>query len=527
MTEPSKILPSSHSIFSSVSDNETTVAQRWLLVCLFFQLIIWTLLPTLLIHGAYVDVLENWEWGRHFQWGYDKDPVVAAWLTYWVLHWTKGAMWTTYLIGQISVTTAVIVMWQLAKRILPPLHALISVSLLITIFFYNIGATELNDDVIQIGLWALTILFFYNAIKEQKNYQWLLVGLTAGLASMDKYFTLMLLLSMFTFLLINQQARTSFKKLGLYLGLLVFFIIVIPNFIWLITHAFVAINYAFDSASFTQSAFTNGLAHFINPLVFIISMLAVVLLLFPILLGSFGNKEKINFYINGFDQQFLLSMFLGPFIYVLLFLLLTGAKFRFVWATPLFNLVGIILIVQLKPALTPKKLRNYFIIVTVFVIVWMLAFLGNITVSPFFRHDLKHRFELYPGKEMALALTQSWHNRYHRPLLYVAGDRELVVYISYYSPDHPQGYFDWNPASSQWIDENDLKNQGGIFVWNNGNNDTVTLDPGIRARFLNVTQPNIFNFNLAFSHWFTHWVTLKEPDPLKLGIAFLPPSNHL
>ena len=46
-------------------------------------LVLWTLLPSLCVGNAFIDVSENVAWGQHFQFGYDKNPYFGAWLTYW------------------------------------------------------------------------------------------------------------------------------------------------------------------------------------------------------------------------------------------------------------------------------------------------------------------------------------------------------------------------------------------------------------------------------------------------------------
>ena len=47
---------------------------RILLVILSGWLVFWTVLPYTALANDFVDVLENIVWGRHFQFGFDKNP---------------------------------------------------------------------------------------------------------------------------------------------------------------------------------------------------------------------------------------------------------------------------------------------------------------------------------------------------------------------------------------------------------------------------------------------------------------------
>ena len=47
---------------------------RILLIILFSWMVFWTVLPCISLANDFVDVLENIVWGRHFQFGFDKNP---------------------------------------------------------------------------------------------------------------------------------------------------------------------------------------------------------------------------------------------------------------------------------------------------------------------------------------------------------------------------------------------------------------------------------------------------------------------
>lgn len=511
--------PSQHSNLNNIEN----LCFKGFIIFLILQFVVWSILPIVIVKGMYVDVAENWEWGRHFQWGYDKDPYFIAWITYYVMRFTNNAPVISYFLSQISVLTAFLAIWRLALRMLPNTYAMLSVLILMLLYFYSFGSVEFNDDVGEIGLWALSILFFHIAINEQKYSQWLLVGLFTGLASIDKYFTLILLLSMLTFLFINFRARQSFKNKGIYTGLLVFLLLVLPNFFWLIKNKFVAISYAFHRASVTRSDFFDFVNHIINPLIFVSSMFVFVVIALLIMRGSFGKKTTQQLQISNDDRQFLYTIFFGPFVFSLSFLIITGAGFHYVWAMPMFNLLGIIVFAWWQPKLTKKNVNFFFIIMAVILFIWIVGFVFLETTFPHILKNRNHRFEFYPGKEIAETLTKAWHDKYHQPLYYAAGKREYVVYITHYSVDHPQGYFEWQPLYSQWIDEKDLRKKGALFVWRPYGGFAVPGD--LLTRFPTLTKPIIFKYDWLFEDWLTKYFGFQKPEPLIVEAAFLPPAK--
>ena len=51
---------------------------RILLIILLSWMVFWTVLPCISLANDFVDVLENIVWGRHFQFGFDKNPYAGA-----------------------------------------------------------------------------------------------------------------------------------------------------------------------------------------------------------------------------------------------------------------------------------------------------------------------------------------------------------------------------------------------------------------------------------------------------------------
>lgn len=495
---------------------------QWFLFFICSQIIIWSLLPIFVVKGTYIDVLENIEWGRHWQWGYDKNPFFGAVVTYLGYLSTNHSINFAFILSQIAVVTSLWAIWQLAKQILPSIYALLSVTLLIVIKYYNLDTTEFNDDVIELALWALSIYCFFLAVKNPTTKHWVFTGIFAALALMTKYYSIMLLFSMFMFLLINHEARKSFFNKNFYIGLLIFCIICLPNIIWLVQHSFVSIDYAFDRANLTKHALTSFSLRFRNVTNFIVTLIGDVLPLIAVAFFCFRKRDQEAASLDSFTWQYLLSMGFGPVFFTLLFILFTGADFRSPWATPLFSLWGILFIAWWRPLLTRKNLFHYTLLISLVFIFWCLFYIYYETIYAF--HG-KGTYEAFPGKTVAKTLTNEWHQRFHTPLPYVAGERLYVVNLTVFSHDHPHGFFEWDQNHSQWIDEKTLKQRGAMFLWNTDDQSHLNMDALRRFPQLKI-QP-IHYFNWEGNSWFVNLFHLKHIPPVAMGVAFLPPENSV
>jgi 4-amino-4-deoxy-L-arabinose transferase-like glycosyltransferase len=487
--------------------NKINHLDLWLYIFISVHVIAWTLVPYLTRFALPMDAMEGTIWGQQFQWGYDKNPFLNGWLTALAVNLADHAEWGVYLFSQLSVAICFWAIWQLGKKILTPMYALIAVLLLEGAQYYNLHAIDFNDNTLELGLWALTALTLYNALQQQKLRDWLLTGIFAGLGMMTKYYTAMLLIVVMLFLVLNPEARRSFKYPTFYAGVAAFLVVIAPHVVWLFYHDFVTVNYALDrvssnsalihhySASFAWEQF----AAFLPPIV-----LALLLTL-----GKRPALASERISISTFDQQFLLYIGLGPYLLTVLLSALTGIKLRAGWGEPLLSLWGIILIAWLQPNITPAKFYRF---VLMFFALMMLT-LG------FYAHNLIYADHPtsanFPGKIIARSITREWHETAHTPLPYVAGSRWLAGNIAFYSTDRPTVYIDWDKKLSPWINEEDLRKKGAVFVWNPALKNEP-LPEIIRQRFTNLGTLKIMHFS---------WMRNKQAQPVVIAVAVLRPAH--
>lgn len=514
--------------------SESLSSANYFYFFILIHLVAWTTIPALVRYNLPLDAIEGTIWGQHLEWGYDKNPFLNGWLTALATFLDGQSGWMIYLFSQISVVTCFYAIWRLAKLILSPLLALISVMLLEGIQYYNFHAIDFNDNTLELGLWALTIYCFYLAlnpatpavkrgnrvrtagiaalnqsITSRFSWAWLGVGFFAGLGMMAKYYTAALLFPMFLFLLLIPENRQRLKTLPPYLGLLVFLIIVLPHIIWLLSHDFITVRYVFERTS-TPASWTN---HIFFPTQFAYQQLQAFLptgILFSLLF--IGKKPLTNtLKISSFDKSFLFFIGIGPFLFTVLLSFLFGIKLRAGWGMPLLSLTPVILFAFVSPRLSKIKIYSLLTFIYIFIFSLLTGYSFSLIRST------TTTSANFPGREIAQLVTKLWHDRYHTPLSYVAGSRWIGGNIAFYSPDHPSVFIEWDKSRSPWINMQELEQNGAIFVWDITGHEK--LSSAVQMLF-----PQLINRSELSFDWKRNYANLP---PIKIGIAILPPKNIL
>jgi 4-amino-4-deoxy-L-arabinose transferase-like glycosyltransferase len=485
----------------------------------FFILIhtlLWTLGPSLLRPTVSHDTLEGITWGLQWQLGYNKHPFLTAWLCAGVTKLFGSVGWPVYLLAQLAISVTFIAVWKLARQILPLRHAFIATLGLEGVLFYNINSFNFTPDTLQSPLWALLSLFFYRALTRQNVINWLCTALFAALCVCTKYQVALLFLPMFLLCLFNPLARKSFAKPGIYYALITFFFLIVPHLIWLYQHHFITLTYASEiSSDYTQNkTFFN---HFHHPLGFIINSIVDVFGLF-ILLWPFYNKNKTQLQLDFFQWQFLIFLGLGPLILSLTLCILTGNYFPPRWSTPYFFASGILAIAYLSPALSKKNLRQF---VTTLILFSSFLFIARMSTLTFIPRSSSDAF--LPNRQIALSLSKLWREKYHIPLPFLAGSNYLVTGVIPYMRDNPTPYLNWKPEDSPWINEKELHQQGGLFIWDEGGYYTWDKESMAHTHLPKMILERFPKLKRIPDYIFYR---LSDNQPVVIGIAILPPDSY-
>jgi len=488
---------------------DSAIARRWLFVTLALHILLWTLIPNFIRHALPMDAAEGAVWGQSLQLGYDRNPWLNAWLTRLAIELGANSDIFVYLFSQLCVGLAFWSVWRLGRKMLSEVQAVVAVLMLEGAQYYTVAAVMFNDNVLELGLWPLLILLFYRAVTLQRKWDWLGVGIVAGLAMMAKYYIALLLFPMFLFLLSNAKARKTFKKPGIYLALLIFCLIILPHVVWLFQHQGVTLSYALNRVDGNQSSTWQD---YQSVLKFAVMQLATFLI--PILLFSFtlGRRKKVatpslikpavNTHEEHFNKAFLWFVGTGSYMITVLLGLVAGWKMYVLWGTPLLSYWGVLLLLYVNPLITKTRFFRFLVAVGVIFVLILSIYSFSILCS---RSATSANF---PAKVFAQQITSIWHNRYSVPLPYVVGDRVLASYVSRYSSDRPHASFSQgHTLVSPWINEQDMRRRGAIFITYNRAFSKEILSEFPSLKIVKIVQVN-----------YVHATAASQPDQILVGI---------
>ena len=472
---------------------------------------LWITLPLFLHHAIPRDSIEGFVWGQHLEWSYDRNPWMNAWLTRaaWLL--TGKSDIAFYALSSFFVGLGFWSVWKIAQLFVTPAKALLSVVLLECCVNYTIFPLEFNDNTIELGLWPLLFLFFYRAIETQKTKAWIITGIIAGLAMMTKYYAPFLFVIMLLYLILYKNARVSFTQKGLYYSLICFIVIITPNMIWLCHHHFLTITYAVDRAYNTLGFWQ---LHIISPIRFFNAQ--TINFILPFLIVLFFSRK--HWHKPHQAPHFLYWVALGPFFLTLLAAIIFGWRLHNGWGAPLVSLWGLLLVCVFQPEISLKKTL---VIGYTIMLLWTAGYAAAITLEKSTAHN-----DNYPAKAIANFATRAWHNRYHKPLKYVAGSRYIAGYVALYSKDHPSVFVSWNKNSSEWINTTKMEKYGALFIVENDNPPTINssqpknkvleFPPRILKKY-----PGLILMPIQYFHYYH--ASKLQAFPVLIG--FLPPQG--
>lgn len=493
------------------------VAPRAILaILLFAQLVLWTLIPTLVQPNPPLDVIEGMTWGREWQWGYHRHPPLQAWLLELTSAATGKATWGFYLLSQIAVAAALWFVWRLAEDILGARGAIVATLPLTGLYYFSAPTPEFNPNILQLPLWAGLGYAFHCALIGGSLGAWLATGVLAALSLYTKYSAALLIACLAAVVVIEPLGRRRLREVGPYLAAGLTFILYAPHLVWLVDHDFMPMAYAVDRARDARSA----IDHLVFPLQFLGGQLLAHAGLAAILTGALlgiGRPPPPRPALRlDVSARYIAYVALGPILIALLSSALLGQRYRTMWGAPFFCFSGLLAAILLPQLQSPASLRRVIISsAAVF-----FAMLAGFTMTQL---GLPHvtgqaRSGHYPGAATAKSLEALWREQVGTELRYVVGATWEAGNAALHMRSRPSVLIGGNWTTSPWVHPEDVARTGALIIWNLDDRRGSSLPTELSRSFSGVrTQPT-----LSFG-----WGTSAKLPPLELGWAIVPPGSRV
>ena len=394
------------------------------------HLILWTLVPSLTNNNLPLDTIEHLAWGSNLDWGFNKHPPAVAFFLE-VFYQIFGAQdWAYYLLSQIFLVITFFVVFKFAEELFKDKTlSLISVLLLVGIYFYNFTTPEFNVNVCQLPFWALSVYYSWKLFDRQqitfKDCFWL--GVFAAIGFLSKYLFIYLLIAIdllfFYAIFIKKYKKFDFKYL---ISLEVFIVLLVPHLIWLTNNDYASITYGLARTGLENSSL---LDHIVYPFIFLGKQIGI---LTPFFIMSFFLIKKFKFKISLKDKKLLFLIFVNLVPVGLMFLtsMLTGSQIRTMWMTPFYLFFGVLIVYIFQAQINLKKLKGF---LSSFIILFIISLFSYAYISIV---ETDKRTD-YPGKEIAIKVQYAWNIDYKEPINVVLGDEWVAGNLSYHLKSRP------------------------------------------------------------------------------------------
>lgn len=492
---------------------------RALLVLGLLQILMWGASAWLAYSSTELDSAEQLSWGTALQLGYWKHPPLPSWIMHGVLALIPPSAVLPLVMTQIGVVIALGLAWCLAREILPPRQAALSVLMTSLILYHNAGADSFNHNTVLLPFQAATTLAFFLAVRRGSMRWWAAAGLFAGLAMLVKYVAAIHFAGLLLYLLLDRSAHHRRTFAGMLVGAVVFALVVSPHVYWLHINGYPPMQYAHS----VMLPLTGIRSAFASVCDFLLTQCYRVIPLLPLLVyvarlrkaEPAKDNHAVGMVISRRDQLFVWIAAVAPLLITIIFSLVSGFKLEARWGANAFLLAGMLAIVVIRPFISADRLKNIMGITLVAHLVLCLGLvLGKSVIAEHFGRRTRSNF---PAAELAQQAERTWRAQTDAPLRYVATDIWLGGNLRASGLPGVSVLVDGDHAKSPWIKQEDVYACGMMVI-----DDEINT---VRAGVPDPQELHALMENAAASgSWTLNWGG-KKYDRRTVRWAYLPPHD--
>ena len=427
------------------------------------QATLWTLMPALFYSAPPGGVPLLLAIGHEFVLGSYLGPPLAFWSG--EIAFRLAGTFGLYALAQACIVVTYWAVFKLGSRIAGTRHALLAVLLMVGVAAFTVPSPNFGPAIMAAPLWALSLLHYWRAVGGGERGYWFLLALDLGLLLLASYAGLILLALMVVFTLAVPRGRQALLNPEPWIALLLFIIVIFPHLAWLKDARDLVIAGLRDPDA----------AGRLPPAVW----LCIALILTHVGLGllvAFASgwprrpREQAPLIdripVEPSARLFVYFFALMPAASAIIIVFASGRLGPLDRIAPLVVLSGLAVVVAAGDRVPLYRERMVsstwlglmvappaLIVFGIALLPWTLAI------------DLKIS---QPANVEGRFFADNFQRRTGKPLNFVTGDVELAPLVALASPSRPHVYFSWAPQRSPWASAADVRKDGGLVVWPDG-----------------------------------------------------------
>jgi len=425
---------------------------------------LWTLVPSLFYAAPPGDVPLVLAVGHEWLPGSPYGPPLAYWLA--EIAFTLGGIVGVYLLSQICVVVTYWAVFTLGRRTLGAAHAAMAILLMAGISVFTVPTLAFDQSVLAMPLTALTLLFAYRALADNRRADWSAAGVTLGLLLLTTYAGLMLLALMTVFVVATAQGRARLGSLGPWIAALAVIIVFAPDLYWLYGAGLNPLSELRTLPNLFMGE--QRLMAWGNLLLLLLFSHAGLVVLAMVAGGALAGRgtaapavERVP--AESFAKAYIYFFALAPAFVATLLAVLTDHRGPIGGAGPIVVLSGLAVVVAAGDTIRLYRQRlSALVWLGLLVVPPAVIVAATVTLPWTAAVDLEVS---KPAKAMGQFFTDTFRRRTGRPLAIVIGDLRTAGLVALGSSDRPSLYIDGSPALSPWLSDDLVREKGGIIVW--------------------------------------------------------------
>lgn len=398
------------------------------------------------------DMIENYAWGVHWQWGNNKHPPLFGWIVAaWFSIFPVADEWY-YLLNEVNLACAFILLAAALRCILPVEKVLIVIVLTTMVaqfgpdsgFKYNANTALL--PFLAGFLWALL-----KALQSGRQRYFIAAGLFSGAALLCKYYAVIPLAAISIVLLYPARLQLKFIFKGSLILALTGAIIFLPHVMWCMRHGWPSLSYMHSAhpaqglgdqlSAYLMMLYGGGLFSAVAIIVWVM---------------SWRDMNVLHLIYAGKEARLGLGILVISIIFTIISSWVEGLSPVASWLIPALLFLGWALV-----DIVPHLRLNQIVMSGFFYL--FVALVGGMTLS------IKHHY--YPArpfyemqKQVVLDITDIYHRAYRQPFSYAVGTFPMPYAMAFYSPDHPTGTAGLDLQHSYWASAEGIQEENKVAI---------------------------------------------------------------
>ncbi len=321
---------------SGVTGREHLFGLHPLVVFLLFQLLLWTLGPTLLFGNLHADTLEAAYWGRDWQLGYFKHPPLLSWTLDLALRTGLQPILALMLLSQLTVLVTAWFVWRIARLYASRETAALAVVLCVISPSATVYGVQLNHNSMLAPFWAATAWFGLSWLEERRMVDAVLLGIVAGLGMITKYEILFVLATLMVAGIAIPRFRPAFTHPGSYVAGALFVAIVTPHIWWLASHDWPSFSRAMGADKMSSLSDLN-----VSGVNLIVGLFTIFIVPAIVLVATARRRERDELTAGPAYRLIALILLLVPIFVLVLGAMVTQQVLKPLWLLPLASTTAI------------------------------------------------------------------------------------------------------------------------------------------------------------------------------------------